>query len=99
MAGMRDIFAKENVKAVVEGFPQVFHVAFGLEQPARDYRDLALMDRQAYVAFTTALLRRGVRALERGAWFMSIEHTDAIIDTTLDAVESAVQQIKRDGVI
>lgn len=99
MAGMRDIFVKENVNAVVEGFPQVFHVAFGLEQPARDYRDLARMNRQAYVAFTTALLRRGVRALERGAWFMSIEHTDAIIDTTLDAVESAVQQIKRDGVI
>ncbi|WP_274627371.1 aspartate aminotransferase family protein [Arvimicrobium flavum] len=99
MTGMREIFAREGVKAVVEGFPQVFHVALGLEEPARNYRDLARMNRPAYVALTTALLRRGVRALERGAWFMSIEHSDAVIDQTLDAFEGAVRQIKADGVV
>lgn len=99
MDGMREIFAREGVKAVVEGFPQIFHVAFGLEQPAKDYRDLARMDRQAYVAFTTALLHRGVRALERGAWFMSAAHDDAVIDRTLEAVEDSVRQIKADGAI
>jgi glutamate-1-semialdehyde 2,1-aminomutase len=99
MNGMREIFARHGVKAVVEGFPQVFHVAFGLEQPARDYRDLARMNRQAYVAFTTALLHRGVRALERGAWFMSIAHDDAVVASTLEAVEGAVKQIRADGAI
>lgn len=99
MDGMREIFARHGVKAVVEGFPQVFHVAFGLEQPARDYRDLARMNRQAYVAFTTALLHRGVRALERGAWFMSVAHDDAVVAATLEAVEGAVKQIRADGAI
>ncbi len=99
MTGMRDIFAREGVKAVVEGFPQVFHVAFGLEEPARSYRDLARMNKPAYIAFTTALLQRGVRALERGAWFMSVEHDDTVIDRTLNAVEDAARQLKADGVI
>lgn len=99
MSGMRDIFAAAGVRAAVAGFPQIFHVAFGLEQPARDYRDLAGMDRRAYVAFTTALLRRGVRALERGAWFMSLAHTEAVVGDTLDAVEDAVRELRADGVI
>ena len=51
------------------------------------------MDRARYVAFTTALLRRGVRALERGAWFLSTEHDDAVIDATLDAVGEAVHEV------
>lgn len=99
MDGMRAIFERQGVRAVVEGFPQIFHVAFGLDQPARDYRDLARMNRHAYVAFTTALLHRGVRALERGAWFMSIAHDDAVIERTLEAVDGAVSQIKADGAI
>jgi glutamate-1-semialdehyde 2,1-aminomutase len=99
MTGMREIFARAGVKASVEGFPQVFHIAFGLDEPARNYRDLARMNRQAYVAFTTALLRRGVRALERGAWFMSIEHSDEVIEKTLEAVEGAARQIRADGVL
>ena len=99
MAGMREIFARAGVKAVVDGFPQVFHVALGLETPARDYRDLAPMNRPAYVALTTALLRRGVRALERGAWFMSSTHTEAVVNETLDALEDAVRQLQADGVL
>lgn len=99
MQGMRDIFTRAQVQARVDGFPQVFHVAFGLDKAARDYRDLARMNRAAYVAFTTALLRRGVRALERGAWFMSTEHDPVVIDQTLNAVEGAVAQLKREGIL
>lgn len=99
MAGMRDILARAGIVAQVTGFPQVFHVALGLDAPARNYRDLTRMDRAAYVAFTTALLHRGVRALERGAWFLSIEHTDDVIDETLLAVEDAVRELKAKGAL
>ncbi|MEZ5783987.1 MAG: aminotransferase class III-fold pyridoxal phosphate-dependent enzyme [Rhizobiaceae bacterium] len=99
MSGMREIFAKAGVKAVVEGFPQVFHVAFGLDQPAKDYRDLAKMDRKTYVAFTSALLQRGVRALERGAWFMSITHTEEVVDETLNAVQDTVRHMRASGAL
>ena len=59
MEGMKEAFAKAGVDAIVTGFPEVFHVAFGLDAPARNYRDLARMNRGAYVSFTTALLQRG----------------------------------------
>jgi glutamate-1-semialdehyde 2,1-aminomutase len=54
---------------------------------------MASFDRPRYVAFTTALLRHGVRALERGAWFMSTEHDEAVVDATLEAVERALREI------
>ncbi|MFZ5676540.1 MAG: aspartate aminotransferase family protein [Pseudomonadota bacterium] len=99
MHGMREIFASAGITATVTGFPQVFHVAFGLETPAKDYRDLTRMNRPAYIAFTTALLRRGVRALERGAWFLSSEHDDGVIEETLGAVKDAARELKSKGVV
>jgi glutamate-1-semialdehyde 2,1-aminomutase len=38
-----------------------------------------------------------VRVLERGAWFMSTEHDDDVIDTTLAAVADAAREIGRRG--
>ena len=93
MEGIREALAQAGVPAVVAGFPQIFHVAMGLETPARNWADLLRMDRARYVRFTTALLRRGVRALERGAWFLSTEHDDGVIDETLAAVREAVREI------
>ena len=94
MQGLREVFADADVPAVVVGFGAVFHVAFGLDRPAQDWRDLLRMDRPRYVAFATALLHRGVRVLERGAWFLSSEHDDSVIDATLDAARDAVRQIQ-----
>ena len=97
--GFREIFASEGVVAQVVGFPQVFHVALGLEQPARNYRDLAAMNKAAYVALTTALVYRGVRALERGAWFLSSEHDEGVIAETLAAMKDAVRELKAAGTL
>lgn len=93
MQGIAAALAEAGIVATVTGFPEVFHVGFGLTEPARDWRDLARMDRARYVAFTVALLRRGVRALERGAWFLSAAHDDAAIDATLDAVRGAAREV------
>ncbi len=99
MEGFREIFAAEGVGAQVNGFPQVFHIAFGLDAPARNYRELASMNRSAYVALTTALLRRGVRALERGVWFLSSEHSASVVSDTLDAMKDAVRTLKATGTL
>ena len=93
MDGLRRAFADAGVPAVVTGFGTVFHVAIGLQRAARHWRDLLQVDRPRYVAFTTALLGRGVRVLERGAWFLSSEHDDAVIDATLDAIRDAARRI------
>jgi glutamate-1-semialdehyde 2,1-aminomutase len=99
MEGFREIFDTEGVTATFAGFGQVFHIALGLEQPAKSYRELWRMNRPAYVALTTALLQRGVRALERGAWFLSSEHDAGVIDETLLAMRDAVRSLKAKGVL
>jgi glutamate-1-semialdehyde 2,1-aminomutase len=91
--GVRDALDRAGVKAIVTGFPLVFHVAFGLDVPARSYRDIASSDRAAYARFAHALLRRGVRALERGAWFVSTAHDDATIAETIGIVEEAARAV------
>ncbi len=91
--GIREILAQEGLTAQVVGFPLMFHVAFGLDAPARNYRDVALSDKAAYTRFAHALLRRGVRVLERGAWFVSSEHDEAVVDATLAAVQGAARDI------
>lgn len=91
--GVRAALARAGLKAQVSGFPLAFHVAFGLEAPAQSYRDVASADKATYVRFAHALLKRGVRVLERGAWFVSLEHDAAVIDATLDAVKEAATEI------
>ncbi|MCC5979325.1 MAG: aminotransferase class III-fold pyridoxal phosphate-dependent enzyme [Salinarimonas sp.] len=90
--GVRKALDRAGLQAVVAGFPLVFHVAFGRDAPARDYRDIAASDRSGYTRFAHALLRRGVRALERGAWFVSTAHDDATIDETIAIVEEAARE-------
>jgi glutamate-1-semialdehyde 2,1-aminomutase len=91
--GIREILKNAGIKAQVTGFELMFHVALGLDVPARNYRDLLKIDKALYVRFAHALLKRGVRILERGAWFVSFEHDEAVIDATLEAVRGAVTEI------
>jgi glutamate-1-semialdehyde 2,1-aminomutase len=93
MAGIEQIFQDRQIVARVQGLPHMFQVSFGRREPIRDYRDIATTDKPAYVRFTTALLTHGVRALERGAWFLSSEHDDAVIEKTLTAVDAVAGTI------
>jgi glutamate-1-semialdehyde 2,1-aminomutase len=91
--GIAEALAQAGIRAQVTGFELMFHVAFGLDQPARKYRDLARADKAGYGRFALALLRRGVRVLERGAWFVSFAHNDEVIDQTLEAVNAAAREV------
>jgi len=91
--GIRDILKEAGIKAQVTGFELMFHVAFGVDEPARNYRDMARSDKKGYSLFSLALLQRGVRVLERGAWFVSSEHNDDVVDQTLEAVRGAAREV------
>jgi glutamate-1-semialdehyde 2,1-aminomutase len=84
--GIGQALAEADIVARVQGFPQIFHVALGVDAPITNYRSSLAADKARYIRFTTALLEHGVRALERGAWFISAAHTDALIDETIAAV-------------
>jgi len=91
--GLNGILKDAGIKAQVTGFELMFHVGFGLDAPARCYRDLLKTDKPRYAAFAHALLKCGVRVLERGAWFISAVHDEAVIDATLAAAREAAKEI------
>jgi glutamate-1-semialdehyde 2,1-aminomutase len=68
-------------------------VALGVTGPITDYRSSLAADKPRYVRLTTALLDRGVRALERGAWFLSDAHSEEVIDATIAAVAAVARAI------
>lgn len=92
MDGLAKAFKDADVPATVTGFPQIFHVGLGLTEPPVNYRDCLRVDRAGYVRLATLLLQRRVRALERGAWFLSTEHDEAIVDTTIAAMRDALAE-------
>jgi len=93
MQGIRAALDAADIQARVDGFPQIFHVGFGVESPVTDYRSSLQADRERYVRFTAALHHSGVRALERGAWFLSTAHTEDVIDATVAAVATVAREI------
>lgn len=93
MSSLGEIMQKYGIPCRIQGFPGIFHVAFGVTANITSFRDTHAMDRLRYRRFTTALLQRGVRALERGVWFLSSEHDDNVIDETLAAADSAAATI------
>jgi len=92
MEGFETVLRNRQVAARVQGLPQVFHVTLGVRDPIHGYRDQVGADKAAYVRLTTALLGHGVRALERGAWFMSSEHDAGVVDATIAAFDRAVAE-------
>ncbi|MCY3711172.1 MAG: aminotransferase class III-fold pyridoxal phosphate-dependent enzyme [Caldilineaceae bacterium] len=93
MAGIGEALDAADIQARVEGFPQIFHVGFGVEGEVSDYRSSLQADKERYVRFTEALHYRGVRALERGAWFLSTAHTADVVDETVAAVAAVAREI------
>ncbi len=94
MDGIARLMRDHQVIGRIQGFPGIFHVAFGSSEPLTSYRDTFQTDKARYVRFTTAMVERGVRALERGAWFLSAAHDDAVIDETLAVVEDSLRAIR-----
>ena len=93
MNGIKEVLVDADVEAQVQGFPQIFHVALGASKPFSNYRDSLAADKARYVNFTTALLSHGVRALERGAWFLSTTHDDMAIEQTIAAIATVAKEL------
>lgn len=94
MKGLRDLADKNNIPLRPQGPGLVFHTVTlqngAAEGPIKDYRDYVLRhDAPRWAHLRRMLLEEGVRAIERGLWFVSMAHTDADIDETLVRAERA----------
>jgi glutamate-1-semialdehyde 2,1-aminomutase len=91
MSGLRSVAKRKGVPLLVQGLGMVFNTAFSEGPPVTDYRSFARRcDASRLPGFLHALQEHGVRPTSRGTWFLSTAHTDADIEATIRAAESAL---------
>jgi glutamate-1-semialdehyde 2,1-aminomutase len=100
MAGLADLATRHGVPLRPQGPGPVFHTAIlklGVaDGPIRDYRDYVTRhDAPRWALLRRCLLEEGVRAIERGLWFVSLAHTDADVDETLQRAKPAFERFTR----
>ena len=94
MDGIREIAMRLSIPLLVQGFPMAFHVAFTELSSINNYQDYAQhCDEARYHRFVVAMLKRGIRLIERGIWYISAVHTLNHVDKTLAAVEAALLDV------
>ncbi|HKS74893.1 MAG TPA: aminotransferase class III-fold pyridoxal phosphate-dependent enzyme, partial [Terriglobales bacterium] len=96
IAGLRDIFRRRKINAVVQGFGPMFQIYFTERQAIRDYRDYCgYVDGQRYSRFVHALLDRGVYMTPSNGlhWIISTAHNEADVEKLLAAADEACAEI------
>lgn len=88
MAGLCQLAQEHEIPVLPQGFGLVFHCTMlkpgAPEGPILDYRDYVQRhDAPRWAHLRRGLLEEGVRAIERGLWFISLAHTQADIDEAL----------------
>ena len=88
MEGLRALGGQHGIPLRPQGPGLVFHTAIlkagAAEGAITDYRDyVARHDGPRFAHLRRMLLEEGVRAIERGLWFLGLAHTEADIDETL----------------
>jgi len=93
-AGLRQIMERHHVPSTVAGFGSVFLTYF-MEGPVRSYTDLLRNDAQRFVEYRRRLVDRGIFKLPMNLKrnHISLAHTEADIDFTLQACEDVVKEL------
>ena len=96
IAGLREIFARRRIAAVVQGFGPMFQIYFTDRDALHDYRDYcSCADTEKYSRFVHALLDRGIYMTPSNGlhWIISTAHGDAEVDQLLSAADDACGQL------
>jgi len=93
--GLEKVFFDENITSILSSFPGFIFCGFGINNQPNEYRDLLNLNNDMYTLFCLEMIKRGVRTLERGAWFISIEHSQDILEETINIAREAVMAVKK----
>ncbi len=97
LTGLRALADQHGVPLRPQGPGLVFHCTMlkpgAVEGPVRDYRDYVRRhDAARWAHLRRCLLEHGIRAIERGLWFISFTHSKADIDEALGRAAPAFAQ-------
>jgi glutamate-1-semialdehyde 2,1-aminomutase len=92
IAGLREIFRRKKISAIVQGFGPMFQIYFTEKPAIHDYRDYcAHADTRKYSRFVHALLDRGIYMTPSNGlhWIISTAHTESDVGALLKAADDA----------
>ena len=95
-AGVREILDRLGIEAYVAGFGSVWTTYFMSFEP-KNYTDLQHNDADFYVRYRRKLIERGIFKMPMNIKrnHISYSHTDHEIDTTLEAIEDVLKEMKK----
>lgn len=88
MEGIRALAQRKGSEVLVQGPGPMFHVAFSDRPAIVDYRSYLESDRARSGKLAERLLAAGIRATERGLWYLCAAHEPSDVEFTLEALES-----------
>jgi len=96
IAGLRDVFRRRQVKAIVQGFGPMFQIYFTERDAIHDYRDYCkFADTKLYSRFVHRLLDRGIYMTPSNGlhWIISTAHTDTDVQALTEAADQACSEL------
>jgi glutamate-1-semialdehyde 2,1-aminomutase len=96
IAGLRDVFRRRKVAAIVQGFGPMFQIYFTDRDAIRDYRDYcAYADTTRYSRFIHQLLDNGIYMTPSNGlhWIISTAHTEQDVATLIAAADRACVEL------
>jgi glutamate-1-semialdehyde 2,1-aminomutase len=92
IAGLRDVFRRRQIKAIVQGFGPMFQIYFTGHDAIHDYRDYCqYADTKTYSRFIHRLLENDIYMTPSNGlhWIISTAHTNEDVETLLAAADQA----------
>jgi glutamate-1-semialdehyde 2,1-aminomutase len=96
ISGLRHVFTRRGIQAVVQGFGPMFQVYFTGRDAIHDYREYcAFADKDKYSRFVHLLLERGIYMTPSNGlhWIISTAHGDRDVEALLAAADSACSEL------
>jgi glutamate-1-semialdehyde 2,1-aminomutase len=96
IAGLRDVFRRRRIKAIVQGFGPMFQIYFTSREAIADYRDYCtFVDSQLYSRFVHSLFDQGIYMTPSNGlhWIISTAHTSADVDALVQAADRACAEL------
>jgi len=92
IAGLRGVFRRRKMKAIVQGFGPMFQIYFTEREGIHDYRDYCrYVDTKLYARFVQQLLENGIYMTPSNGlhWIISTAHTEADVQSLIEAADQA----------
>jgi glutamate-1-semialdehyde 2,1-aminomutase len=90
---LKELAARLELPVLITGPGPMFHMGFTARTSVTEYDHVLDYDRKRYGEFCQLMLKRGVRLIERGLWYVSTAHTEEDVRLALAATESALKEL------